>query len=542
MVTIPLVIVGLTLFFRYTDIGIAVRASAESADRASLLGVPVKNLNTIVWMLASTLATIALILRAGVVGLPIGSALGLPILVRALAAAVIGRMEKLPTIFVASLGIGIIEEAVVWHTRRGLLVDPVLFVVIIAALLFQRRQQGSRVEDQSISTWRTTSEVRPVPRELARLPEVRWGFIGLGTALGLLAIGLPFFIGEGKTNLLSALVVFAIVAISLVVLTGWAGQVSLGQFAFVGVGAAIGSYLTLHRHWEFSIVLVASGLVGAVVAMLIGLPALRIRGLFLAVATLSFALAMSSWGLNSDYLHWVPSSTERIARPLLFNRIDLASERRYYFVCLAALLFALLAVRGLRRSRTGRMLIGVRENERGVLAAGINATRAKLTAFAISGFLASLGGALYVHLQQNLILGAYAPERSIAVFLMVVIGGLGSVPGAILGAIYVQSLEWFRNSFPAGIRPIVQLLGSGVGAIFVLMFLPAGLGSLVYDVRDRLLRRVARRRRVIVPSLFADVREDSAFAPGGDRAVPGADIDFGAVVDQVEGAAAVARA
>jgi branched-chain amino acid transport system permease protein len=327
-----------------------------------------------------------------------------------------------------------------------------------------------------------------------------------------------------------------------VVLTGWAGQVSLGQFAFVGVGAALGSYLTLHRHWEFSIVLLASGLAGAVAAVLIGLPALRIRGLFLAVATLSFSLAMSSWGMNSDYVKWVPSSTERIARPLLFNRVALDTERRYYFMCLAVLLFALLAVRGLRRSRTGRMLIGVRENERAVLAAGINATRAKLTAFAISGFIASVAGALYVHLQQNLILSSYAPDKSIAVFLMVVIGGLGSVPGAILGALYVQSLDWFRNVFPFGLRPIVQLLGSGIGAIIVLMFLPAGIGSLVYDLRDRALRRIARRRNLIVPSLFADVRDDSEFAPGGDKAIPGAEIDFGAVVDQVEGAAAVARA
>src|SRR5205807_7923426 len=94
MIVIPLVLVGLTAFFRYTDIGIAIRASAESADRASLLGVPVKRVNTVVWVLATLLAFIGLFLRAGVVGLPIGTALGLSLLVRALAAAVIGRMEK----------------------------------------------------------------------------------------------------------------------------------------------------------------------------------------------------------------------------------------------------------------------------------------------------------------------------------------------------------------------------------------------------------------------------------------------------------------
>ena len=153
MVMIPTLLIGLALFFRYTNTGIAVRAISESSDRASLLGVPVKRINTVVWMMASLLATIALILRAGVVGLPIGSALGYPILVRALAAAVIGKMEKLPTIFVASLGIGVLEQAVVWHTRRGLLVDPILFVVIIGALLVQRRNAASRTEDQAMSSW-----------------------------------------------------------------------------------------------------------------------------------------------------------------------------------------------------------------------------------------------------------------------------------------------------------------------------------------------------------------------------------------------------
>src|SRR5205814_6626406 len=98
MIIIPLVLIGLTAFFRYTDIGIAIRASAESADRASLLGVPVKRVNTVVWVLATLLAFIGLFLRAGVVGLPIGGALGLAILARALGAAVIGRRERLRTV------------------------------------------------------------------------------------------------------------------------------------------------------------------------------------------------------------------------------------------------------------------------------------------------------------------------------------------------------------------------------------------------------------------------------------------------------------
>ncbi len=506
MITVPVVIVALAAFFRYTNIGIAVRASAESADRALLLGVPVRRINTVVWMIASLLATIALILRAGVVGLPIGSALGYPILVRALAAAVIGKMEKLPTIFVASLGIGVIEQAVVWSTGRSLLVDPILFVVIIGALLVQRRNSSSRTEDQAISSWAAAKEVRVTPRELVDLPEVRWARrIGV-CGLGAFVLSVPWWIGEGRTILASALLIYGIVAVSLVVLSGWAGLVSLGQFGLVGVGAAVGAYLTLETHWDLSIVLVASGLAGAFVAVLIGLPALRIRGLFLAVATLSFALAVSSYGLNSDFIHWIPSSSSRIARPTIFGRIALDTEGRFYYLCLGSIVLTLAAVRSLRRSRAGRVLIAVRENERGAQSFGLNVTRAKLTAFALSGFLASFAGGLYVHLQQNLLATSFTPEASVSVFLMVVIGGLGSVPGALIGATYVQSLSWFRNAFPAGVRPFVALLGTGLGAVLVLMFMPAGLGSVLYRIRDAGLRYVAERRGLIVPSLLADRR------------------------------------
>src|SRR5205807_5420317 len=244
-------------------------------------------------------------------------------------------------------------------------------------------------------------EVRPVPRELAILPEVRWARAGILALLGVIAVALPPFLGEGRTVLGGALFAYGIVAVSLVVLTGWAGQVSLGQFGFAGVGAATGAWMTLHLHWDLAIVLMVAGVLGACVAVLIGLPALRIRGLFLAVVTLGFALACTSYILNSDFAHWVPGGGERIPRNPLFGHISIDSETRYYYLCLAAFAVAVWAVRGLRASRTGRVLIGVRENERAVQAYGVNLVRAKLTAFAVSGFLAAFAGCLLVHQQQN---------------------------------------------------------------------------------------------------------------------------------------------
>jgi branched-chain amino acid transport system permease protein len=497
MLAIPITIAVLAAFFRYTSIGVAVRASAESSERAFLVGIPVKRIQTIVWVMASLLSTMALILRAGIVGLPIGTVLGPTVLVAALAAAVIGRMEKLPTVFVAAVGLGILEQSIVWHTGRSVLVAPVMLGVILAALLLQRRGQQARADEGS--SWQAATEVRPVPQELAGLPEVKWSLRGLQLGVLILALVLPVLIPESRTNLMAMILIFAVIGISLVVLTGWAGQISLGQMGLVAIGAAVAGSMTTRLGWDLALSLVGAGIVGAVVALLIGLPALRMKGLFLAVTTLAFAVTTSSFFLSRDFFGWwLPQG--RIPRTPLFGTIAVDTETRYYYLCLAGLLLALAMARGLRQSRTGRVLIGVRENERAAQAFGINATRAKLTAFGISGFLAAYAGGLFVHHQQGLGINPFAAEQSLVVFTMVVIGGLGSVPGAILGAAYILLAKYF-------IPGIGSFMASGLGLLLILLLLPGGLGSLMYQVRDAGLRYVAGRRKILVPSLVADSRE-----------------------------------
>ena len=518
MLSVPIVLVALTWFLGRTNYGVAIRASAESSDRAALLGVPVKRVQTVVWIVATVLSTVGIFMRAGILGLPIGSVLGPTILIRALTAAVIGRMEKLPTIFVASIALGVLETTVIFSERNASAakVDAILFVVVLAALLLQRGGRTARGDETS--TWQASNNIRPIPRELIKLPEVVWGARAAGAVLLLFLLALPTFMTGSRVSLAATIVVICIVTVSLVVLTGWAGQVSLGQIAFMGIGAATGAWLTVRWDWELSVVLLACGLIGAATAMLIGIPALRIRGLFLAVATLAFAIATSSYLLNKRYVSWLPE--ERIDRNAIFGRIAIDTEARYYYLCLACLLIAIAMVRGVRNSRAGRVLIGVRDNERGAQAYGINVISAKLTAFAVSGFLAAAAGALFVHGQQSLGIQPYAPARSFQVFILVVIGGLGSIPGAILGPVVIEGLEYFRSAFPEAIRNVFFFLTTGVGLILILLFLPGGFGQVYYGARDRILRAIADRRGVHVPSLVADSRTEVVDVEVEEAAIP----------------------
>src|SRR5438105_5574715 len=153
LVIVPLVAVGLSAFFRYTRVGIAVRASAESADRAALLGVPVKRIQTLVWVLAAGMSGLGVLLRLPVQGVSIGAVLGPSLLLRALAAAVIGRMESLPRTLGAALALGVIEQAVLFKTGSTIVVDGVLFVIILVSLLVNRPKDGDRAADRDASSW-----------------------------------------------------------------------------------------------------------------------------------------------------------------------------------------------------------------------------------------------------------------------------------------------------------------------------------------------------------------------------------------------------
>ena len=506
-VVAPLLLAAVALFLRVTALGTAVRASAERPDRAAMLGIPVGRLTTYVWAIAALLSFVGLFLRAGVVGLPVGTASGLGVLLAAFAALTLGRLTDLPSVAVCAVAIGLLEQGIAWNdsidlglftidARGSALVAPLLGVVILAGLLV-RRVGRSRAEDEA-GAWQGSREVRPVPPELGRLTEVRLVRVGIAVLVAVVLLVLPHLLGTADSLRASAVIVYAVVAVSVVVLTGWAGQVSLGQMGFVAIGGAVAALATNSWGVDLLLALLLAGVVGAVVAVVVGLPALRLRGLYLAVVTLAFAMAVSSWLTNPEFFSWIPQG--RIERAPLLGRISVESPTALYYVCLAGFAFAVFIVTGVRRSRTGRILIAVRDNERGAQAYGVHVTRAKLTAFAVSGFVAALAGGLLVHHQQVFSPGLVAPEQNLLVFTAAVVGGLGSLVGAALGAVFLQGGGWFLPTE-------LQVLATGVGVLIVLLVLPGGLGGVVYRVRDLWLRSVARRHGIVSASLLADVAE-----------------------------------
>jgi branched-chain amino acid transport system permease protein len=490
----PLILIGLAYFFTRTRYGVAARAAAENDERARLLGCRVKRVSLIVWGLAGTLSALTAILRAPLFGFQLGAIQGPDLLLRALAAAVLARMESLPTTVVAAILLTMGEQTIFFSFGRTGYSDAFLLGVIVVGLLVQRKR-FSRVDPAS-SSWRSVQEVRPIPRELAVTPEVRWMRWGGRALLAAFVLTLPLYLTPSSTNLASVIMVFAMVGVSLVVLTGWSGNVSLGQWAIVGLGALVTAKVaTADPPPDFFIIILIAGLCGAAVSLIIGLPALRIRGLFLGVTTLAFALAGYSWMFQWEIL----STDAPILRPFMFGAIDTTSERAYFYVTFVALVAILLLARNLRRSRWGRNLIALRDNEPQAAALGMRPTTLRLGAFAIAGFLAALAGAFYAYNQQSIRSDLFDPGTSVLMFLMVVIGGMGSLTGAVLGAVYLRGIQYF---LPAEL----QLFATGFGVLVLLLVFPGGLGQVFYGLRDRILREIAARKNIDVPSLVADKR------------------------------------
>ena len=477
-------LVGVTLWFTRSDVGIAVQAAGDRRDRASMLGIPVGRLQSVTWVVAGVLSFLSIFFQAAILGLPLDPTYGLTALVTALAALALGNFTELPVIAASAVALGVLQQAIAWDEPT----DPAIGLAVLAAVVFAaivvRQILSRRTDREAETTLALASSVRDLPAAARNLVEVRVGMPAAGLIAFAAACTLPLWMGAGELVRASELVALAVVGCSIVVLSGWSGQVTLGQMSFAAVGAAVSMVALLDWHWDLSLALLAAGAASAVVAVLVGLPTLRLDGMFAAVTTLAFALAASGYLLVPAEFSWIPQG--QLTTPYLFG-VSITSPASIFLLCLGVLVLVLIAVTGLRHSRTGRVLRALPTNQRAASGYGVHVVRAKLIAFAVSGFVAGLAGCLFVVVNQQYQPTVFIVPISFLVFTSTAVGGLGSALGAILGAALVEGSSIY-------LPPSWQLFPSAIGVLLVLILFPRGLAGLCYDLRDWTLAALSRRR------------------------------------------------
>lgn len=471
----PLVALVVVLFLKRSTYGIALRASAQNSSRALLAGIPVRRVSTIAWVAAGLLAGVASVLLAPIIGYSSSEAVGLPLLMRGLAGATIAGFENLGLAFGAGLAIGVGDQLIFLWTGRAGLTDLLVFGVVLLTLVLRKgayKRTGSNEE----TNWDTGDAARPLP--VAILENLNWQRVvrGAFVAISAVAVVMPFMLSQSALFFTATVCLVAVVAVSLTMLTGWAGQISIGHWGLAGVGGVLGARMVTVAEFPFWSAFLAAGFCGAVAALIIGLPALRLEGVALAVVTLGFGVAAAGWLFSEPWF----ASGQGLRRPSYLD------NRGYYFIAVALLAVTVIVARQLQKSRIGRNMVAVRENSRQAESFGVNAIGTKLTAFVLSGMFAGLAGFLWALGIGSADGSVFTPVRSLTLVTAVVIGGLGSIAGAVVGAFYMLGIPYFGSN----ISPYIGLLSTGIGVLVLVMFLPGGLARIGYLVRDRIAKIV----------------------------------------------------
>jgi branched-chain amino acid transport system permease protein len=486
-------VVALGWYLMRSSAGIAIRGAADNSSRVASLGVNVLSVTGRVWILAGVLSGVAGVLAAmgGSVVKP-GVGIDVELLVRILAIVIFARFASVPLAGVAAVVMGILQQTVQFAYNTTVMLDGLLLLIIGVAMLVQRVQRV-RADADVESGFKTAREIRPIPRELKVLPEVRKWLRTLSFVGVVVLLGSPALLRPSQINLASYCVIVTMIFLSVLVLTGWAGQISLGQMAFAGIGGWVAAVSGL----PFFLALIAGAMGGAALALVIGIPGLRLRGLYLAIITLALSLSTTAYLLNARYLgSKLPDS---IRRPVLFG-MDLDNEQVFYYAALVMLGLVTAMVAGLRRSAFARALIAARDNESAAQAFGINLLRARLSAFAVSGAIAGFAGGLLAFHQHSVIPETFSAGESLTVFLFSTLGGLGAVSAPLIAGVVFTAAKLFMPS------NIFQF-ATGTAGIALLLFASGGVSELVFGIRDAYLRSVARRRKIVVASLLADERD-----------------------------------
>lgn len=478
------VALGLTVLLKRTGFGRRVRALAQNPLAARLAGVDERRVHAGVWAIAGATAALA-----GVLVIPFGVLTPLSLSgfqIKALAAALVGGFASLPAALAGGLGLGVVQEMLVGAPAPFNGLRSVIATALIIVLLF------ARIERRFVSL----QEERALEGD-ERTIAGKWKPVPLGSPrawlLGTIAVGLVVLVLSGFwAFVVGRTLIYALLGLSLVVLTGWSGQVSLMPGTFAGIGAALAWILGTKLGFPLPIVLPLAALATVPIAAVVGVAALRLRPLYLAVATVAFA------GLFEETLfvqHWFANDGNAMSVP---RPAIIAGDHVFgiVVVSIVGVLFAATAAFG--RTRTGRALRMVRDNERAAAAAGVNPTKYRLIAFSISAAYAGLAGALLAYLLGTFSMAAFGfLILSLSVFGLATVGGIRTPLGAISGAfILVYLSEVFRLS------PSVQdwvFTATGVGIIAVMARSPDGVAGL--------LARVRRRARARQPEPAADTLE-----------------------------------
>lgn len=490
---------GLGWYFRTRPFGVAMRAVSDGVEGARLLGIDVNRVTLVSWGLGSGMGALAGILVTPLLG-QLNTMTLVIFTIQALAAALIGRLSSLPMTLLGGIALGMTQPLVVELLGVSAGVNELTAFVFILVALMVRRRTG-RGDTGS-------GGLEPVPFGPLPRPRVAAGLMGLGG----LAAGWLLFASDPGTGAFNTTVlfVFAIGTLSIVLLSGVAGQISLCQAAFMGVGgyAAAIVHQTFGTGTAMSLPLfvaavVGGGLVAALTAGLVGLPALRLRGLELAIVTLSLAFAADRYFFSSFTPLVGPDTRRPMGRPFADRVAEVGSGSGAFEIAdgrplavFALLAFVLLAwwVASLRRGRTGAAFTALRSSVAATSAMGFSATRVKLSAFAMSGFVAGVGGALYAALTSSAGANAFMFDRSITLLAYAVIVGLGSVPGAFVGGLIVAVQE--SGALAGGGTEVAGSAGAwldvvtAVLLVVVLVTAPRGLTGVLTNLRARISRRM----------------------------------------------------
>ena len=305
-------------------------------------------------------------------------------------------------------------------------------------------------------------------------------------------IAFPFVLPSNWADMAVRTSILVLSLLSVVILTGWVGQISLAQAALMGIGAFTAAQVTNHLNIEYPFHAIIAGAAAAAVAVLIGVFALRIRGLYLAIATLAF-----QWAIEASFLEWRPFTggfNGVKIDPLKWPCCDFSDVKLLYFLVWPTTILLILMVANLRDSKTGRAWFAIRSSEVAAKTLGINVTRYKLIAFAVSGFVIGVAGSMNLNFVGTATPLDYNFQKSITFLAIAVLGGIGAIAGAVVGAIaYVFSDQYVLTLWDF-LKDKTDLFAAGLLVITILQN-PAGIIGAREHLRERIEERKARKER-----------------------------------------------